>query len=209
MRVIVIGNSRDLLDADDGERIDGFDRIIRLNSFRLNGHERQVGSRIDIVSICLSPPSVESALRHSADLICQARELWTPSWRGQFSDAEVASAMAHVKRKPEDLIFCDDTGHKDVIMRIYGLRPPETEPGEGEQARRPDAFYPTTGFQTIHLAEARFPRAEFYITGFGLNSPLDLRRFDTSGVAMWKEHDIPMERRLLIQGIKDRRWKQL
>lgn len=206
MRVLVIGNSRDLLDRDDGDRIDAFDRIIRLNSFRLDGHERQVGSRIDIVSICLSPPSVEAALRHSAHLIRQARELWTPSWRGQFSDAEVASAMAHVKRNPSELVFCDDTGHKDVIMRIYDLRPPRTEPGEAADAR---PFHPTTGFQTIHLAEARFPEAELFITGFGLNSPLDLRRFDTSGVAMWKGHDIPLERHLLIQGINDRRWKQL
>ena len=211
MKVVVIGNSRDLLDRDDGKKIDACDRIIRINSFRLSGYTRQVGSRIDIVCICISPDLVKWALIHSADLICQAKELWTTSWRGDFSDEEVATAMAIVKRKPEDLIFCDDTGHKDVMMELYDLVYKTAEKREGPKTQTKDGqkFLPTTGFQTVHLARARFPTADLYITGFGLNSPIDLRRFDTSGVEIWPGHDIPAERELLLRGIKEGRWKKL
>jgi hypothetical protein len=211
MKVIVIGNSRDLLDRDDGEKIDACDRIIRINSFRLSGHTRQVGSRIDIVCICISPGLVKAALVHSADLICQANEIWTPTWRGESPEEGVASAMAAVKRKPDDLVFCDDTGHKHVIMELYGLVYETAERREGPKTQTKDGekFLPTTGFQTVHLAEARFPGAELFITGFGLNSPPDLRRFDTSGVEIWPGHDIPAERELLLRGIAQRRWKKL
>lgn len=211
MRVVIIGNSRDLLDRDDGEKIDACDRIIRINSFRLDGHIRQVGSRIDIVSICISPSHVKSALFHSADLISQAEELWTPSWRGQLSREDVATAMTAVKRQPQDLIFCDDTGHKRVVTDLYELVYKSAEGREGPKTQAPDGqrFLPTTGFQTIHLAKARFPQGDLYITGFGLNSSLDLRRFDTSGLGIWAGHDIPAERELLLRGIGEGRWKKL
>jgi hypothetical protein len=211
MRVVVIGNSHDLLHRDDGEKIDACDRIIRINSFRLDGHARQVGSRIDIVCICISRGLVETALVHSADLISQAKEIWTPSWRGQATAEDVAFAMAAVKRRPEELIFSDDTDHKNVITSLYGLvyETAERRAGPKTQAKDGQRFRPTTGFQTIHLAEARFPSAELFITGFGLNSPLDLRRFDTSGVGIWPGHDIPAERELLLRGAEEGRWKKL
>jgi hypothetical protein len=196
MKVVVIGNSRDLLDRDDGAKIDACDRIIRINSFRLHGYERQVGSRIDTVSICLSLSLVRTALVHSADLICQARELWTPSWRGQASDVDITLALKAVKCRSEQLVFCDDTGHKDVIMRTYALT------GEAP-------FFPTTGLQTLHLAAARFPAADLRITGFGLNSPLDLRRFDTSGVGIWPGHNIAAERQYLLKGLAAGSWQRL
>jgi hypothetical protein len=211
MRGVVIGNSRDLVDRDDGEKIDAYDRIVRINSFRLSGHSRQVGSRIDIVCICLSPELVKFALVHSADLICQAREIWTPSWRGQLSDADVMNAMATVKRGVDELIFCDDTGHKDIIMALYAVvfETANRRVGQKSQSKEGLKFLPTTGFQTVHLARARFPNAELFITGFGLNSPYDLRRFDTSGVEIWPGHDILAERELLLAGIADGRWKKL
>jgi len=211
MKVVVVGNSRDLLDRDDGETIDACDRIVRINSFRLHGHERQVGSRIDIVSLCLSPDLVRSALVHSAHLIAQARELWTPIWRGNISDADIATALSLFKRKPSDLIFCDDTGHKEVVTRLYDLvfATASRRPGPKTQTEDGLKFLPTTGFQTVHLARARFPAADLYITGFGLNAPFNLRRFDTSGISIWKGHDVPAERELLLKGIEDGLWNRV
>jgi hypothetical protein len=208
MRVVVIGNSRDLLDRDDGERIDSFDRIVRMNSFKLNGFETQVGSRIDIVCICLSLDLVRAALVHSAHLIARAEVLWTPSWRGQKPNSEFAEAAALIGCPAEDIVFCDDTGHKDAVMRTYALDTEFRSTPEGS-SDKDSPFYPTTGFQTLHLVEARFPAAEIFITGFGLNSEFDLRRFDTSGIGIWPGHDIWAERRYLLKGIDQGRWKKL
>jgi hypothetical protein len=211
MKIVVIGNSADLLDRDDGEKIDRCDRIVRINSFRLSGHTRHVGARIDIVSVCIQPDHVKAALVHSADLISRATELWTPSWRGQLTHDEVAMAMATVKRRPDELVFCDDTGHKSVIMELYDLVYSTAAKRDGPKTQTKSGlkFLPTTGFQTVHLARARFPSADLYITGFGLNAPGNLRRFDTSGVQIWPGHDIPAERELLLAGIADGRWQKL
>jgi glycosyl transferase family 29 (putative sialyltransferase) len=211
VKVVVIGNSYDLLARDHGEEIDEFDRVVRLNAFRLRGVTRQVGSKIDIVSICLSPPMVKWALCRSADLICQATEIWTPSWRGEFSEDEVASAMTTVKRNPNELVFCDDTDHKELMMKLRRIvyETAERRPGPKTQTKAGQKFLPTTGFQTIYLARERFPTADLYITGFGLNSPISIQRFDSSGVTMWPGHDIPAERELLIKGIRQGLWKKL
>jgi hypothetical protein len=211
VKVVVVGNSRDLVDRDDGSRIDACDRIIRLNSFRLAGFERRVGSRVDIVSLCLSPSHVAGALVHSAGLIRRARELWTPAWRGQAPKEAIDRAIAAIGCQGRDVVFSDDTGDKAIVMALYDLvyRTAAQRQGPKTQARDGSKFLPTTGFQTVHLARARFPGADLYITGFGLNSPLDLRRFDTSGVGIWPGHDIPAERQLLLEGVASGHWKKL
>jgi hypothetical protein len=206
MKIVVVGNSRDLLDRNDGQKIDACDRIIRINSFRLDGHEHQVGARIDIVCICLSLGLLRTALVHSAALIARAKELWTPSWRGQASEQDISQVLSTLRIQNRDLLFSDDTGHKNLITSLYGIR---ASNGADSNSPQSDQFFPTTGFQTIHLAEARFPGAALYITGFGLNSPLDLRRFDTSGVAIWPGHEIETERKYLLQGIEQGRWQRL
>ncbi len=45
---VVVGNSPQILGSEFGERIDGFDRVIRLNDFRTDQHEIDVGSRTDL-----------------------------------------------------------------------------------------------------------------------------------------------------------------
>jgi hypothetical protein len=44
----VVGNAGYLADLDQGDYIDRFDLVLRMNNFRLAGLERQVGSRLDI-----------------------------------------------------------------------------------------------------------------------------------------------------------------
>lgn len=47
-RVVVVGNSPRLLGCGLGAAIDGFDRVVRLNDFRTEGHEADVGARTDL-----------------------------------------------------------------------------------------------------------------------------------------------------------------
>jgi hypothetical protein len=142
VRVVVVGNSLDLLDREDGGKIDACDRIVRINSFRLDGYRECVGTRIDIVCLCLSTELVKSALVHSASLIVQARELWTPSWRGQLSDDAIQFAMRVVGRSPGDLVFCDDNGHKDVVLSLYEEVYREAEAREGVKTETTDGRVP-------------------------------------------------------------------
>jgi hypothetical protein len=211
MRVAVVGNSRDVLDRRTGAEIDACDVVIRLNSFRTRGHEAQVGSRTDVVAICLSPDIVTHALPHARCEYAPTQIVWTPSWRGRETNADVEAAMRTLGRRSDELVFCCDTGHKQLVVewheRIYeraSRRPgPKTSAADGRR------FVPTTGFLTLQLARARYPHAEVVISGFGLASDADPRRFDWSGALMWDGHDLPTERELLLEGIAEGRWRQL
>lgn len=46
-RVIVVGNSRELLSREMGQEIDDFDVVVRLNNFKIKGYEKYTGTRTD------------------------------------------------------------------------------------------------------------------------------------------------------------------
>ncbi len=203
MKVVVIGNSRDLLDKEDGEKIDQFDRIIRLNSFKLEGCEKHVGSRIDIVSMHMILEYF-SEVACSAHLIRQASEIWVPWPRDLATDQEVEHAANVMQRRPEDFIFVEDPEQKKMLRSWYKTIYDRAEKRPGKKTQMPDGrkYLPTTGFLTIHLAKARFPEADIYITGFSLTSGQDMKRFSTSDNPMWPGHDMLTERALLLESIE-------
>lgn len=211
MKIAVVGNSADLRHRRDGAKVDNCDRIIRFNSFRLEGAAHHVGTRVDIVSICLAPAVVKHALPYSAHHIKCANEIWTPSWRGHAHQNEVVNAMRAVQRAVNDLVFSCDTGHDKLIKRLYrdfyGLA--ASRRGNKTIGHKNLKFLPTTGLLTLYLARARFPNATILITGFGLNSAPNLNRFDTSNMPMWLGHDIPTERQLLIRGLAKGSWERI
>jgi|GEM_PF-4510965 len=211
MKIVVVGNSRDLLDQENGEKIDQCDRIVRLNSFRLEGHAKHVGTRIDIVSMNLIPESIDSAISKSAHLIRQANEIWTPWYRALAREGEIEYAMKAVHRKPEDLIFADDTGHKETMLKLYDILYETADCRVGEKTEAEDGrkYIPSTGFLTVYLTKARFPDAELFITGFSLTSGQDWKRFSSCDDPMWLGHDMLAEQELLQQSITKGEFKEL
>ena len=43
--VIIVGNSKELLNRPLGEEIDKFDVVVRLNNFKIDGYEKYVGTK--------------------------------------------------------------------------------------------------------------------------------------------------------------------
>ncbi len=189
--------------------IDSCDLVIRVNSFRNKGVEKYVGSRTDIVSICLAPWVVENALATAAHSLAQVPVVWTPSWRGHAFDEEVANAMHTIGHQPDALLFSDDTGHHGDMRALYDTFYARAEARAGEKTQAEDGkrLLPTTGFLTVHLARLRYPDAQILIKGFGLESPFNLERFDQSGVRMWGGHDILTERNWLLEGAEAGLWE--
>lgn len=64
LNVLVIGNAPSVLDRELGHRIDQFDVVIRINNFRIQGYEKQIGSKTDyaLISPACMPSSELSAL---------------------------------------------------------------------------------------------------------------------------------------------------
>jgi hypothetical protein len=209
MKLAIIGNSADVSCSERGSLIDNCDLVIRVNSFRTSGFEKWVGSRTDIVSICLAPWVVANALATARAALSQVRVVWTPSWRGHAFDDEVANAMLTIGHKPEALIFSDDSGHHRNMQALYDefFARAEARPGEKTQAHDGKKLLPTTGFLTVHLARLRYPSAKILIKGFGLEGPFNLERFDQSGVKMWPGHDILTERSWFLEGEQEGEWE--
>jgi len=46
---IIVGNGRGVLDKENGEIINGFDNVVRINQFRIKGYEKYVGTKTDFL----------------------------------------------------------------------------------------------------------------------------------------------------------------
>jgi len=209
MKIAIIGNSRDVLKHAKGEKVDSANLVIRINSFRTRGVEQFTGSRTDVVSICLAPWVVANALTPASHTLRMVPTVWTPSWRGHAEDHEVAAAMEAIGHKPDKLVFSDHSGDAEAMRDLYErfFAAAEARPGPKTMAEDGKRLLPTTGFLTVHLARLRFPQATVQISGFGLDTPLDLERFDESGVSMWPGHDIATERQWFLDGAQEGEWE--
>lgn len=56
MRLIIVGNSPDLLKKTNGSIIDQYDLIVRMNHFEIEGFEKHVGTRTDIYAVAWATP---------------------------------------------------------------------------------------------------------------------------------------------------------
>jgi len=56
MNIIIVGNSPDLLQQKNGELIDSFDYVLRMNEFETDGFEDYVGARTDIYGVAWATP---------------------------------------------------------------------------------------------------------------------------------------------------------
>lgn len=51
-KVIIVGNGPSVLEKENGELIDSFNGIVRLNDFKLEGFEKHTGKRVSTVFTC-------------------------------------------------------------------------------------------------------------------------------------------------------------
>lgn len=49
--ILLVGNGSSLLDAENGDKIDSFDRVVRFNTAKIEGYEKHVGTKTDILFI--------------------------------------------------------------------------------------------------------------------------------------------------------------
>lgn len=56
MRVIIVGNSPELLKATNGHLIDSFDFVVRMNHYEIDGYQKYVGTKTDIYATAWATP---------------------------------------------------------------------------------------------------------------------------------------------------------
>lgn len=208
MNIVIIGNSHDIIKTKKGEFIDSCDRIIRINSFKIHGVEEFVGSRVDIVSICLAKFVVENALVFSKKVISKANEIWSPSWPEYFTTQDFERAKEILEIDRNNIRVSNNTEEIKLLKSVYDEVFCYANSRQGIKTSSEDGrkYLPTTGFLTLKLAKFIFSNSNIFITGFGLDSEPTDERFDDSKVPMWEGHDLPTERALLQEGISNGSW---
>ena len=176
----IVGNAGYLAQLDQGNRIDDHDLVLRMNNFRTQGFERQVGTRCDI--FC-------SAFYHDVDLA--RAEVRRPK-------IIVASIPANFRKLPASRIHTRGGEWITAGLLTLGRRVAYV-PDEVEFAGyiRRIGRYPTTGAAAIILAlEHLLPvYTHIYITGFSFfDGP---SHYYCAQQIVPRNHDLPGERMLL------------
>lgn len=150
MKVVIVGNAASLLQKENGELIDSFDRVVRLNKFKINSFERHVGSKTDIYC------SKWLNMSYNVDQLKTIKTLWLPypqppHWwisRGRFFE--------------KSRIETEELALKYNISPIY-LSKKGTEEMDCIFEK---GWQPSTGLICLKIATEQFPNDEIYYTGF-------------------------------------------
>lgn len=141
MRVCIVGNSPSVLEKETGEFIDSCDRVVRINDFQVEGYEKHVGSKLDIV--CYGFSSINKIRKKDVE---SANEVWCCR--------PFDGKRRHVAKRR---IGTDDG--------IVGPSP-EAWAAMVEVVKDHPRAQPSSGLATIGMCFERFPGAEIYIVGF-------------------------------------------
>ena len=93
-KLIVIGNGPTLLEKENGQLIDSFDKVVRFNGYTIDKFEKNVGTRVDIWFnvINFSKKDTEWRLKKPYDKIVLHSWQWDPE-----KDALYTSFVEHYK----------------------------------------------------------------------------------------------------------------
>jgi tetratricopeptide (TPR) repeat protein len=152
-RPLIVGNSPQLLASGLGRRIDGFDRVVRLNDFQTLGHEADVGTRTDLWF-----SSANRLAKPNADQL-QGTRIWISQPNAQhFPDLEtfVAGRLG---------LQLDEGAATFLPPHIHYLSTSLIYPR------------PSTGFRMISIMEF-FLRKKYNIVGFGFFQDESIHYFD-------------------------------
>ena len=148
MSVVLVGNGSGVLNGEYGEQVDSCDRIIRMNSFKIDGYEKHVGKRLDIYGCG------KQYFKRSPEFLAQFSERWHPCLR---------------EKEPHPFV------NPNTITKLWSpqIRTHFIEPAtfrrlvKAAKRAEPDAWWgPSSGLRFINMVFDTWPLAQIYIIGF-------------------------------------------
>jgi len=149
MKVVIIGNAPSLIGSNLGKKIDRCSKIVRFNDFRIQGFEKDLGSRT--THWCVAHHSVYNLLYRQAGK-CDANsgaieELWMNGVHFNLDGNIVQFLLRYAGVSNDDIRF-----YSEKVWAKYEKR---------------FGTIPSTGFMGVMTAREAFPKAEIFIAGFG------------------------------------------
>jgi len=153
MKAIVVGNAACLLDTCNGNTIDSFDVVVRLNKFVTLGYEKYVGTKTDIYC------SKWYNMSYNINNLHRYNRVWLPypkitnKWfvKSAFKEVTNQTHLQNIKKFNLDtnkIIHINDT--YECIIKDYFK----------------DVCQPSTGLIALVMAQQELSRHEIYYTGF-------------------------------------------
>lgn len=147
MKVIVVGNSPQLLHTSGGKNIDGFDVVIRTGNFVLNGFEQYTGVKTSVWCNrwckMLDQTSTDNILN-------DVSQVWLSDIDHREFTREPDEYINHVNKKIQVKYFSRYLLSSDLYE-----------------------YEPTLGLISIMMAQDMYSEHDLYITGFGLDIASD------------------------------------
>jgi hypothetical protein len=169
MKIVIIANGYKASIKENGAFIDSCDRVIRMNNFVLNGWEKYVGSKIDIISLMITGEGATAGLLGS-ERLCEhykkCNEVWIPDKYAKSHKKQRDRAREHFGRfKPVEFIFIDPYIYDNLLEKMKNI---SISIGSEQEY-----YYPDSGMTVIEACLYRFKNAEIFVTGFdpGRNFP--------------------------------------
>jgi len=153
MKIVVVGNASSLLNSHQGKLIDSCDVVIRLNKFKCNGFEDDVGTKTNIY--CAKWADVPFNLQ----VLSEINTLWLPypqppAWWNINGIFKEMSQQQH-----DSFIQCHNLMNKHIVyLQLHYML-------DLEHAIN-FIHHPSTGCIALAMAAQQYPNAEIFYTGF-------------------------------------------
>jgi hypothetical protein len=153
MKAIIVGNANSLLQSCNGNLIDSFDLVIRLNKFQIKGYEQYVGTKTDIYC------SKWLNMKYNINTVSAYAKIWLPypkppNWwtsKGNFKEVTEAQHNSHLL---EHGLTADKITYLDL------------DRAEEMESIFKNVCQPSTGLISIMMAIQELYNYEIVYTGF-------------------------------------------
>lgn len=155
-KLILIGNSCEVLGKQKGELIDTFDSVVRLGAYELSGFEKDVGSRTDY---CIT-----AHWKLNLERLRSVKTFVTfPVFHEYYDDVKIESVKNEIlsvldNKQKENLIhFMNRQDSLDIISSYKEL---------GNMSIDLSLINPSLGYRALRIVMRHFKEFEIYTYGF-------------------------------------------
>jgi glycosyltransferase involved in cell wall biosynthesis len=193
-RVVVVGNSPAVLETRLGDRIDGFDEVIRLNNFQTAGYEAHVGRKTTraFFSWACKPNAALAGLKKHQRLLFMADRFEQRGWMDDRMTRPDGCGLRTADCTPLETVL-----YYDGLRDLLGL---------------PAGKWPSTGVVAIQWALDTFgEQGEVWIHGFSFyaESGQTLKRYYNIDTPRDEKHDFEAEARYVRSLIERGKLREL
>jgi hypothetical protein len=150
MKIIIVGNAASVLTKQNGVVIDSFDKVIRINKFKISPYELYIGSKTNIYC------SKWLNMQENITKINSFEEVWlpypqSPHWwisRGNFSERTREECDLLTKQYKVNIKYLSQRGTEEIDS-IFNR-----------------SCHPSTGLICLWMAIEQYKESDIYYTGF-------------------------------------------